>query len=60
MHIQGGAYMLDSNGDMKYEDDEMGRRTAPVKNYPLGRRALSYYGMTDGDYYIEHTVQCLQ
>mgnify|MGYP003986462263 FL=1 len=60
MHIQGGAYMLDSNREMKYEDDGKGRRTAPVKNYPNGRRALSYYGMTDGDYYIQHTVQCLQ
>lgn len=54
MHIQGAAWMLDSNGEMRYEDDGMGRTT------PNGRKLLSYYGMTDGDYYIEHTVQCLQ
>lgn len=60
MHIQGGAWMLDSKGEMRYEDDGKGRRTAPEGNYPNGKMALSYYGMTDGDYYIEHTVQCLQ
>ena len=58
--IQGLAWMLDSNGEMRYEDDGMGRRTEPTSAYPNGRMAMSYYGMTDGDYYIEHTVQCLQ
>ncbi len=60
MHINGNAWMLDSDGEMKYESDGLGRRTPPVGGYPNGKAALSYYGMTDGDYYIEHTVQCLQ
>ena len=58
--IHGVAYMLDSEGKVKYEDDGEGRRIGHSPSYPNGKMAISYYGMTDGDYYIEHTVQCLQ
>ena len=58
--IQGVAWMLDSNGKVKYEDDGKGRRIGQRPSDPNGTHALSYYGMTDGDYYIEHTVQCIQ
>ena len=58
--IRGVAWMLDSNNEVKYEDDGKGRRIGHRPSDPNGTHALSYYGMTDGDYYIEHTVQCLQ
>ena len=57
LQIVGMAWMLGSDGVINYEDDNMGR-TMPAPG--SGIRKLSHYGMTDGDYYIEHTVQCLQ
>ena len=61
--IHGLAWMLGDDGVISYEDDGMGRRdeigTNPNRPWKLGRKT-SHYGMTDGDYYIEHTVQCLQ
>ena len=61
--ISGTAWMLGSDGVINYEDDGMGRRdeigTHPDRPWELGRKT-THYGMTDGDYYIEHTVQCLQ
>ena len=57
LKIIGMAWMLGSDSIINYEDDGMGR-TIPA---PGGNsRKLSHYGMTDGSYYIEHTVQCLQ
>ena len=61
--INGLAWMLGDDGVINYEDDGTGRRdeigTVPNNPWKLGRKT-SHYGMTDGDYYIEHTVQCLQ
>ena len=57
LKIIGMAWMLGDDGIINYEDDGMGR-TMPAPG--SGIRKLSHYGMTDGDYYIEHTVQCLQ
>ena len=57
LKIIGMAWMLGSDGIINYEDDGMGRTIPAAGSYS---RKISHYGMTDGDYYIEHTVQCLQ
>jgi hypothetical protein len=59
LKIHGMAWMLGSDGKINYEDDGMGR-TGEVWSSWNKAPTLSHYGMTDGDYYIEHTVQCLQ